>query len=47
MLVAEGGSDSGGRARSGAGSGDGLLVCSDDDESGCDAEMGGGSDSRW
>ena len=46
-MVSDCGSDSGGRAVSGHGSGNGLVVCGDDDDSGSDVVMGGGSDSSW
>ena len=44
-MVGEGDGDTGGRADSGGSIGDGMVVCGNDDGSGCDVVMGGGSDS--
>ena len=44
-MVAEGGGDSDGRAGSYGGSDGGLMVCGDDDDSGCDVAMGRSVDS--
>ena len=45
MMVVEGGGDSGGRAGRGGCISGVLMVCGHDDDSGCDMEMGEGSDS--